>query len=265
MARGGTEMAINTHRAGTPTRQQWCRATHSGTPIWMAAFAVIAIAMTIPTAGRGIEPQDQLPAFNEPPLTQYRAFRRMHAKNEKFNQEAWLEAWTELKGNEFRYEITSERGSDYIRTKILKALLNHEQEIVSRGEAGRAEICPENYQFEDMTQSGDEKFVTLKPRRKDMLLVNGRMVLNSEGTELLRVEGTLSKNPSFWTSLVTIVRQFARVDGVRVPVSTETVAKLKFAGQAKLDVRYEYETVNGRPVGIASAARPGIVYRAGTH
>jgi len=176
----------------------------------------------------------------------------MHARNEKFNQEAWLEAWTELKGQCFSYEITSERGSDYIRTKVLKAILSHEQELVSKGEAGRADLSAENYQFEETTTAGDVRYFLLKPKRKDMLLLNGRMLVNPQGTEILRVEGTLSKNPSFWTSLVTVVREFARLDGIRVPVSTETVAKLKFAGQAHLDVRYEYESVNGRPVGLGN-------------
>jgi hypothetical protein len=51
---------------------------------------------------------------------------------------------------------------------------------------------------------------------------------------------------------VNIVREFAMVDGVRVPVTTATVAKLKFAGQAQMDVRYEYQTVNGRTVDSAA-------------
>jgi hypothetical protein len=201
-------------------------------------------------------PQEQLPALQEAPLKQYRAFRRMHAKNAKFNQEAWVEAWTELNGTAFTYEITSERGSDYMRDKILKTLLAREQELVVKGEAGRAEICGENYVFEESEPQGDSfRYVLLKPKRKDVLLVNGRMILNAEGTELLRVEGTLAKNPSFWTNTVNIVRDFALVDGVRVPIATATVAKLKFAGQAHLDVQYSYETVNGRQVDAASAHR----------
>ena len=54
--------------------------------------------------------------------------------------------------------------------------------------------------------------------------------------DLLRVEGKLSKNPSFWTSLVNIVRRYARIGGVRVPVATETTAKVKFVGTAQLEV-----------------------------
>jgi len=220
------------------------------------AFTVLAISTTAPAASRALPSPDQLPALQDPPLIQYRAVRRMHARNDKFNQEAWVEALTELNGQSFRYQITSERGSEYIRTKVLKALLTREQELVGKGEAGRAEISPDNYQFEESDAQGSGfRYVLLKPKRKDMLLVNGRMVLNPDGTELLRVEGTLAKNPSFWTSLVTVVREFARMDGVRVPVSTETVATLKFAGQAQLDVRYEYETINGRAVGVTAVNR----------
>jgi hypothetical protein len=222
------------------------------------AFGVAVFAIsTAPAAPRAFSAQEQLPALHEARLTQYRAFRKMHVRNEKFNHEAWIDAWTELDGTLFRYEITSERGSEYIRNKVLKQMLTREQELVNNGEAGRAEISPENYLFEEAAgiQESGFRYVLLKPKRKDMLLVNGRMVLNPDGTELLRVEGTLAKNPSFWTSSVDVVREFAVVDGVRVPVSTATVAKLKLAGQAHMDVRYEYESINGRQVDASSTHR----------
>jgi hypothetical protein len=37
-----------------------------------------------------------------------------------------------------------------------------------------------------------------------------------------------------------------------VPVATETIAKLKFAGTARMVVSYEYESINGRPVSMAA-------------
>jgi hypothetical protein len=42
-----------------------------------------------------------------------------------------------------------------------------------------------------------------------------------------------------------VIRQFVRLDGIRVPISTESVAKVKFAGTSRMDVRYEYDTING--------------------
>ena len=214
----------------------------------LSALLSVIVIWTAPVAGR-VQSQQAQPALQEAPLKQYRAFRRMHAKNERFNQEAWIDAWTELDGGAFKYEIASERGSDYIRIKVLRALLTREQELVNNGESGRADISHDNYVFgEGSSESDGFRYVLLKPKRKDILLVNGRMVLNPAGTELLRVEGTLAKNPSFWTSTVNIVREFAMVDGVRVPISTATVAKLKFAGQAHMDVSYEYQSVNGKSV-----------------
>jgi len=176
----------------------------------------------------------------------------MHARSENFGQEGWLEAWTEFDARGFRYEIVSERGSDAIRSRVLKAVLKREQELVEHGDPGGAALTPDNYDFKDATQGDGEQYVKMKPKRKDVLLVDGRMVLSHDGSELLRVEGRLTKNPSFWASLVNIVRHYARLDGVRVPIATESVAKVKFAGTSRLEVSYEYETINGRPVSLAA-------------
>jgi hypothetical protein len=187
----------------------------------------------------------------EEPLRSYRAFRRMHARSEKFNQEAWLDAWTELKDGRFEYEVVSERGSDTIRNRVLRAMLKREQELVADGDTDRADLTADNYDFLEAGRDTDGTHVVqITPRRKDVLLVDGKIVLSPDGRDLLRVEGRLSKNPSFWTSLVNIVRHYTRLAGVRVPVAVESTAKVKFAGDAQLDVAYEYETVNGRRVAL---------------
>jgi hypothetical protein len=217
-----------------------------------ATLAVAAAAAPWAAPNPSDRPATPFLAPEEQPLTQYRAYRRMHASNEHFNQEAWLEAWTELDEHGFRYTIVSETGSDYIRSKVLKAVLKREQQLVADGNCSRSELTPDNYEFRDVQQGDGERYVTLKPKRKDVVLVDGRMVLSQDGSELLRVEGRLSKNPSFWTSLVNVIRHYARLDGVRVPIATESTAKVKFAGVSYFDVRYEYETINHRPVSMAA-------------
>jgi hypothetical protein len=219
------------------------------TPLWVFAFTLLVAPIT---TVNGSSTATRLTSDQDAPLTQYRAFRRMHAKSDRLNQEGWLDAWTELDGGRFRYDIVSERGSETVRNKVLKALLKREQELVAQG-AEKAAFTEENYVFSEADGQGNgERYVLLKPKRKDVVLVDGRMVLSPDGKDLLRVEGRLAKNPSFWTSLVNIIRHFAKVDGVRVPVSTETVAKVKFAGQSRLDVVYAYESINGRPVSLAA-------------
>ena len=220
---------------------------------WVVAATLLLGAIGLGAAAAPAErPANRFLSVREQPLTQYRAYRRMHARSEHFGQEAWLEAWTELDERGFHFNVVSESGSDYIRTKVLKAVLKREQELVADGDCRRSELTPDNYEFQDVPQGNGERYVILKPKRKDVLLVDGRMVLSQDGTELLRVEGRLSKNPSFWTSLVNIIRHYARLDGVRVPIATESTAKVRFAGVSRLDMHYEYQTINGRPVSTAA-------------
>jgi hypothetical protein len=219
---------------------------------WVLGFTVIAAMAVAPVSGRGTESSARARVAPDEPLTSYRAFRRMHAKSERFNQEGWLNAWTEFDGREFRYEIADEGGSESVRNKVLKAVLKREQELVAEG-VDRAALTEENYVFgETETEPGGERYVVITPKRKDVMLLEGKMVLTPDGNDVARVEGRLAKNPSFWTSLVNVIRHFARVDGVRVPVATESVAKVKFAGQSRLDVVYEYESINGQTVSVAA-------------
>ena len=229
------------HRAGSQALSRW-----------LIAMTVLLAAAAAPGSAQSQDAGTQAASLHEQPLTQFRAYRRMHARNDHFDQEAWLEAWTEFDERGFRYTIVSESGSDYIRSKVLKAVLKREQELMNDGQCGRSELTPDNYEFREVQQGDGERYVTLKPKRKDVLLVDGRMVLSQDGRELLRVEGRLSKNPSFWTSLVNVIRHYARLDGVRVPIATESTAKVKFAGLSHLDVHYEYETINHRPVSVAA-------------
>lgn len=231
--------------------------------MWVAAFtlAVAAGAASAPQAGTP-RLSSSAPSVSEPGLHQYRALRRMHALSEKLDHEGWMDAWTEFDASGFRYQIVSERGSDKVRNKVLRALLNRERELIASGDFGRGDLTAENYEFGEETSGPGVTYVSLKPKRKDVMLVDGRMVLSPDG-ELLRVEGLLSKNPSFWTTQVYVTRYYARLDGVRVPIATESLAKIRFVGRSRLDVKYEYESVNGQPVTTAARALATVATASG--
>jgi hypothetical protein len=187
------------------------------------------------------------------PLRQYRAFRRLEASNGKFKKEAWLEAWTEVDAAGFRYDIVSEGGSAYIADRVLRAALEGEQAHWNGRLSGRSNLTPANYDFiaASLDASGLMR-VTVKPKRKDELLIDGVIILTPDTGDLLRVEGRLAKSPSFWTGRVEVVRTYDRIDGVRVPVRTESVAQVKMAGASSFAMSYEYEAINGRRVGSPS-------------
>lgn len=219
---------------------------------WVTGFTLLLAAVATLAADTTPAPADRSPVIRDEPLRQYRAYRRLHARSERFDQEGWLEAWTELDEHGFRFEIVSERGSEKVRNSVLKAVLKREQELLAAGESARSALTTANYEFGEAVEENGLRYVALKPKRKDTLLVDGYMVMSSDGEHLLRVEGRLARNPSFWTSLVNIIRHYARLDGVRVPIATESVAKVKLVGTARMDVRYEYESINDRPVSRAA-------------
>ena len=187
------------------------------------------------------------------PLREYRAFRRLEASNGKFNKAAWLEAWTEVDTAGFRYDIVSEGGSAYIGNRVLRAALEREKLLWNGSLFARSNLTTANYDFIGAGRDASGLIrVSVKPKRQDELLISGVIILAPDTGDLLRVEGQLAKSPSFWTSRIEVVRTYDRIDGVRVPVHTESVAQVKMAGASSFAMSYEYETINGRRVGSPS-------------
>jgi len=189
-------------------------------------------------------------AIDDPTPTDYRALRHLDAQNAHFDKSAWMDVWTEADEKGFRFHIVGEGGSDYIRSRVFRATLETEQKMWASGEPDRAAMTPANYVFEDRGAQPDGLAgLGMKPRRKDLLLVDGSIFLKPEDGDLVRLEGKLSKSPSFWTRHVQIVRWYQRIVGVRMPVALETVANVVVAGRSTFRMSYEYETVNGQRVG----------------
>ena len=215
--------------------------------------AVVLLAMVVATSARATVPDPADHSFKQflargdthPP---YRAVRRLEAENGA--RTGWLEATTEYSPETgFRYTITAEGGSGYIRSKVLKAMLDGERDVIARGVAERSSLVPSNYTFQANGIDPDGLAnVLLSPRRKEGVLVSGMMALNATDGALVRLEGRLAKSPSFWVKNVDIVRTYERVEGAVVPVALETKAQVRFLGEATLRMTYVYSEIDGRAV-----------------
>ena len=70
-------------------------------------------------------------------LIQFRAVRHLEATNTRFEKHGWMDVITELSPDSgFTFHVTPEGGSDYIRRKVLRLILEGEQEIVARVRRG---------------------------------------------------------------------------------------------------------------------------------
>jgi hypothetical protein len=181
--------------------------------------------------------------------TEYRALRRLDARNGP-QRSAWMDVWTELDpSGAFRYTVAAEGGSGYIRSKIFLGSLESERKLYASGATNRAALTSENYLFEELTSVDGLSTIAVTPRRKDVLLIDGAIYLQPEDADLVRIEGRLSKAPSFWIRQVQIVRSYKKIAGSRLPVALDATASIRLAGKAALRMTYEYERVNGQQVG----------------
>jgi hypothetical protein len=210
---------------------------------------LLVVAGLAPTllATSGEDSLDRFLAHNAP-QPHYRGTRHLEAENGK--RRGWLDIGADYAPNSgFRYHITAEGGSDYIRKKVLKAVLDGERALVAAGEDTRSSLARTNYNFQSngIDNEGLAR-VLLAPRRKERALVVGSMLLRPDQGELVRVEGRLAKNPSFWVRNVDIIRTYERIGGVVVPVAMDSTAHIRFFGAATLRMTYSYAEINGRPV-----------------
>ena len=183
------------------------------------------------------------------PLTSYRALRKISASNKRFKKHGWLRAWTELdREHGFRYEIVDEGGSEYIRRRVLRKLLEGERDAVTSGQPEKAALTTNNYRFGVVADDGTVMRLSIVPLRSDGLLLDGTVTAMSHTGDLLSIEGRLAKNPSFWTSRVDVTRRYGRIGGIRVPLEVVSTAHVKIAGASELQMTYDYESINGRVI-----------------
>jgi len=206
---------------------------------------VLGVGRQEPSAARS----DTLAAFLrrgiQPPL-RYSAHRRLEAANPRLNKEAWLEATTEFDLERgFTYQVVGEGGSSMVRGRVLRKALETEAESLAVG-AKDAALVEENYVITDAGET-EEGLVRLRlePKRKDRLLLDGFVVVTPGDAALVRIEGRLAKNPSFWTTRVEIVRRYQHVLGFNVPVDVESHAQVRIFGASSFRMKYQYDSVNG--------------------
>jgi hypothetical protein len=237
------------------------------TTLWMAT--AISISTAVGPAGAAPDGRDTVAASHDtaeqvdvieqflqsgtPELKSYVARRLLTASTRGGRMQAWLEAWTYLEPDgAFRFEITCGSGSGMIQKRVLVAALDAERRGRQPRAIAEAAITKENYELQLLTASADGlREIRLTPRRRSQLLVDGSALVGDQTADLVEVRGRLSKTPSWWTRRVDIVRRYARVAGVRVPVEMTSSADVRIVGRSSFAMAYEYAMINGQSLQTA--------------
>lgn len=196
-----------------------------------------------------------LSGLENPPVA-YQARRRLEASSEKLKESAWMEVETQYDpAVGLTYSIVAQGGSDRIRKRVLVPVLEAEQENSTHVEWRKGNLSRANYAFDFGGHAGDGMLkMQLTPRRRDTRLVVGSALVTAKSGNLVRVEGRLSKSPSFWVRWVDVARSYSPVGGVMMPVSIESTADVRIAGMSTFLMTYDYQMVNGQAINSAPKA-----------
>lgn len=181
-------------------------------------------------------------------IKQATTVRHLEASTERFGSDAWMDVRTDADASGFRYTVLGEGGSGMVRNRALRATLDQEKKAWSDGDATKSWFTASNYEFTDQGEADGLVRIGVLPTRRDRLLVDGRIFLRPDTGALMRVEGTLTKSPSFWTKTVRMIRHYGTVGGVQVPVLVESTAQVRLAGSSTFKMTYRYEKLNGQTV-----------------
>jgi hypothetical protein len=198
-----------------------------------------------------------LDSLSRRPNVSWTARRWLEGELVDKHERGWMEVVTTFDPTRgTSHTVVAEGGSDRIRKRALASVLDKEIETSRHEEARRAALTRENYRFRVLDAIFDDVRVELAPLREDVRLLNGAATLNARSGDLLKVEGQLSRNPSFWVRDVHVARTYARVGGVTLPVELVSTARVRMFGPARLRIRTQYTKVDGQPVSADASNTP---------
>jgi outer membrane lipoprotein-sorting protein len=145
--------------------------------------------------------------------------------------------------NKKDFAIVSEDGSDTVRHKVFRRLLEAEQESMQDDNQQRSAITPDNYAFRLLNHEKNEKdefyLLQAQPRSKNKFLFRGRIWVDAKDFAITRVEGEPAVNPSWWTKKTDFTRTYTKVGEFWLPLMNKSVSVVRIVGTAELTIEYQ--------------------------
>ncbi len=176
-------------------------------------------------------------------LSGYTGTRRYRFENKRFNKHAEMtvQVTCDSRGAKI-FQVISETGSGVVRNRILRKMIDAEQEASQKGERQQTRIIPANYDFRLL---GTEPLVghisyvlEITPKTQNKFLIRGRIWVDAQDFAITRIEGKPAKNPSFWITSVQVAHRYQRVGPFWLPMRNESRAQARIFGRTDVDIEY---------------------------
>ncbi len=159
------------------------------------------------------------------------------------------------------FEVISSSGSSLLINRVLKRLLETEQEATQGDNPRRTALTKENYNFMLLDGQGDPQcpyVLSVEPKVPSKLLYRGRIWVDAKDFAVCRVEAQPAKNPDFLIKKTTIHHTYEKIADFWLAERNESVSSIRFGGTAVLTISYEdYEILAARDMKDVSSGPAG--------
>jgi hypothetical protein len=164
------------------------------------------------------------------------------------------------------FKIESTTGSKLIIDKVLKKLLEAEEEAQAADMQRRTALNSSNYAFKmvgyETTPRGSIYVLAVEPRTSDKFLYRGRIWVDGGDFAVIRLQGEPAKNPSFWIKNSQIEQLYMKVNDFWLPKQNHSVTAIRLGGRAELTIDYSnYEVTEAVAVAKLPTENASVAQR----
>lgn len=165
--------------------------------------------------------------------------------------------------NEKRLTVVSETGSKLICEKVLRRLVESEQEATQKANRMQMALSVENYNVElvgETVVDGAKAWVLkVSPKVVSKFAYRGTVWVSEDDYGVMRVLGEPAKNPSWWINRASFDSLYVRRGEFWLPERNVSTSHVRIGGEARLTIDYgSYPTVAGREVGGSGATKAAL-------
>lgn len=141
-----------------------------------------------------------------------------------------------------RLTVVSQEGSKLICERVLRKLVESEEEASQSANRMQMTLSPENYKLAlagEETLDGVKTWVLqVSPKVEDKFTYRGRVWVSQDDYAMVRVVGEPAKSPSWWISRASFDWRYARNGEFWLPEGNVARSHVRIGGDATLTIEY---------------------------
>jgi hypothetical protein len=200
------------------------------------------------TVAEVLERMAQADSARHTALAGYSGIRHYRFENKKSNKRAEMTVRMSCGSDGVKtFEVVDESGSGFVRSHIIRKMIEAEEESSQKGERKETRIIPENYDFHlvgtEISDGRDSYVLDIDPKKPTKFSIRGRIWVDAKDFAIARIEGQPAKNPSFWIRSVQVEQKYGRTGQFWLPALNHSVAQVRVFGATEVVIEYsDYKT-----------------------